>query len=240
MQCTVCVNLKYRILGYFKENHSVWSRLRALEFGVGCWKGSPWALNGDVRVYRYGGCRRASRNLICTFINNFWYANSETGRWQFCVTSPFRRKNKYGDYFRWMLAELEVWCTHDARLKTSDDLVSLDAITRLCSLLEALRFKPEGRGFDSRWCHWNFFRGQKSFLSHCAANRYDYRRYVRRSVCRDDNLTTIMCRLSKKFWFPQPPAGAPRNLPGSLMGWLYFFFGVNADGGEGDELSRYS
>jgi len=20
----------------------------------------------------------------------------------------------------------------------------------------ALRYKPEGRGFDSRWCHWNF------------------------------------------------------------------------------------
>ena len=24
-------------------------------------------------------------------------------------------------------------------------------------LVEALRYKPEGRGFDSRWCHWNFF-----------------------------------------------------------------------------------
>ena len=22
---------------------------------------------------------------------------------------------------------------------------------------EALRYKPEGRGFDSRWCHWSFF-----------------------------------------------------------------------------------
>jgi hypothetical protein len=22
--------------------------------------------------------------------------------------------------------------------------------------LGALRYKPEGRGFDSRWCHWNF------------------------------------------------------------------------------------
>jgi len=20
-----------------------------------------------------------------------------------------------------------------------------------------MRYKPEGRGFDSRWCHWNFF-----------------------------------------------------------------------------------
>ena len=23
-------------------------------------------------------------------------------------------------------------------------------------LVEALRYKPEGGGFDSRWCHWNF------------------------------------------------------------------------------------
>jgi hypothetical protein len=22
--------------------------------------------------------------------------------------------------------------------------------------LVAPRYKPEGRGFDSRWCHWNF------------------------------------------------------------------------------------
>jgi hypothetical protein len=26
----------------------------------------------------------------------------------------------------------------------------------LAQLVEALRYKPEGRGFDSRWCHWNF------------------------------------------------------------------------------------
>jgi hypothetical protein len=23
-------------------------------------------------------------------------------------------------------------------------------------LVEALRYKPEGHGFDSRWCHWNW------------------------------------------------------------------------------------
>ena len=26
----------------------------------------------------------------------------------------------------------------------------------MVQLVEALRYKPEGRGFDSRWCHWNF------------------------------------------------------------------------------------
>jgi hypothetical protein len=26
----------------------------------------------------------------------------------------------------------------------------------MAQLFEALRYKPEGRGFDSRWLHWNF------------------------------------------------------------------------------------
>jgi len=26
----------------------------------------------------------------------------------------------------------------------------------VAQLVEALRYKPEGRGFDSRWRHWNF------------------------------------------------------------------------------------
>jgi len=26
----------------------------------------------------------------------------------------------------------------------------------VAQLVEALRYKPEGRGFDSRRCHWNF------------------------------------------------------------------------------------
>ena len=26
----------------------------------------------------------------------------------------------------------------------------------VAQLVEALRYKSEGRGFDSRWCHWNF------------------------------------------------------------------------------------
>jgi hypothetical protein len=27
----------------------------------------------------------------------------------------------------------------------------------VAQLVEALRYKPEGRGFDSRWSHWNFY-----------------------------------------------------------------------------------
>jgi len=25
----------------------------------------------------------------------------------------------------------------------------------VAQFIEALRYKPAGRGFDSRWCHWN-------------------------------------------------------------------------------------
>jgi hypothetical protein len=35
----------------------------------------------------------------------------------------------------------------------------------VAQLVEALRDKPEGRGFDSQWCHWNFSLTQ-SFLPH--------------------------------------------------------------------------
>jgi hypothetical protein len=27
---------------------------------------------------------------------------------------------------------------------------------RGCGVVKALRYKPAGRGFDSRWYHWNF------------------------------------------------------------------------------------
>ena len=29
-------------------------------------------------------------------------------------------------------------------------------VCAVAQLVEALRYKSEGRGFDSRWCHWNF------------------------------------------------------------------------------------
>ena len=35
-------------------------------------------------------------------------------------------------------------------------VVTLQLGDAVAQLVEALRYKPEGRGFDSRWCHWNF------------------------------------------------------------------------------------
>ena len=48
--------------------------------------------------------------------------------------------------------------------------------------VEALRYKPEGRGFDSRWCHWNFsltefFRPHYGPGVDSASNRNEYQEY---------------------------------------------------------------
>jgi hypothetical protein len=54
----------------------------------------------------------------------------------------------------------------------------------IAQLSEALRYKPEGRGFDSRWFHWNFSLTQ-SFRPHydpggdsaCNRNGNEYQEY---------------------------------------------------------------
>ena len=72
----------------------------------------------------------------------------------------------------------------------------------VAQLVEALRYKSVGRGFDSRWCLWNFLL-IKSFRPHCgpgvdsASNRNEYQKYFlgdkKRPVHRADNLTTFKC-----------------------------------------------
>ena len=52
----------------------------------------------------------------------------------------------------------------------------------MAQLVEALRHKPEGRGFDSRWCHWNFslihsFRPRYGPGVDSASNRNEYHKY---------------------------------------------------------------
>jgi hypothetical protein len=45
----------------------------------------------------------------------------------------------YMKYFIFLLYEQHTWGT-----------------LLVAQLVEALRYKPEGRGFDSRFCHWKF------------------------------------------------------------------------------------
>ena len=80
-------------------------------------------------------------------------------------------------------------------------------------LLYALRYKPEGRGFDSRWCHWNFSLTQ-SFRPHCgpgldsASNSNEYQEYfLEGKVGRCVGLTTLplSCDDCLEIWEPHPP-----------------------------------
>ena len=52
----------------------------------------------------------------------------------------------------------------------------------VAQLVEALRYKSEGRGFDSRWCHWNFSLTKSFWPHYCpgvdsASNRNEYQEY---------------------------------------------------------------
>jgi len=52
----------------------------------------------------------------------------------------------------------------------------------VAQLVEELPYKPEGRGFDSRWCHWNFllisfFRPHYGPGVDSASNRDEYQEY---------------------------------------------------------------
>ena len=52
----------------------------------------------------------------------------------------------------------------------------------VAQLVEAMCYKPEGRGFNPRWCHWIFFLAY-SFWPHygpgvnSASNRNEYQEY---------------------------------------------------------------
>jgi hypothetical protein len=60
--------------------------------------------------------------------------------------------------------------------------INLNSGARGGVVVKALRYKPAGRGFDSRWCQWNFSVTQ-SFRSHydpeidSASNRNEYQVY---------------------------------------------------------------
>jgi hypothetical protein len=53
---------------------------------------------------------------------------------------------------------LPVTATHDVFLSVGHIATSSLVFGghAMAQLVEALRYKPECRGFDFRWCHWNF------------------------------------------------------------------------------------
>ena len=47
------------------------------------------------------------------------------------------------------------WSSHKIITLLYNNII-LRGTLLVAQLVEALRYKPEGSGFDSRWCHWNF------------------------------------------------------------------------------------
>ena len=83
----------------------------------------------------------------------------------------------------------------------------------MAQLVEALRYKSEGRGFYSRWFHWNFLL-TKSFRPHyspgvdSASNRNEYQLYFLGGKSGQHiGLTTLplACVDCLEMWEPQPP-----------------------------------
>ena len=88
-------------------------------------------------------------------------------------------------------------------------------------LVETLRYKPEGRGFDSRWCHWSLsltlpFRPHYGPGVDLASNRNEYQEYfLGDKGGRCVGLTTLprSCADCLEIWEPQP-LGTLRACPG--------------------------
>jgi hypothetical protein len=89
---------------------------------------------------------------------------------------------------------------------------------------EALRHKPEGRGFDSRWCHWNFL--LTSFQPHfdpgvnsaCKRNEFQEHLFVGKgSRCIGLKTCSPSCANCLEIWQPQPP-GNPKGLSRPVQG----------------------
>ena len=83
----------------------------------------------------------------------------------------------------------------------------------VAQLIEALRYKPEGRGFDSRWCHWNFSLPYSFRLHHgpevdSASNRNEYQEYLpggKGGWCIRMVILPLSCADCHEIWEPQPP-----------------------------------
>ena len=91
----------------------------------------------------------------------------------------------------------------------------------VAQLVEALRYKPEGRGFNSRWCHWNFsltlsFRPHRGRGVDSTSNRNEYQEFPgggKGGRCIGVTNLSPSCADCLEIWEPRPP-GTLRACPG--------------------------
>jgi hypothetical protein len=79
----------------------------------------------------------------------------------------------------------------------------------MAQFVDAPRYKPDGREFDSRWCHWNFlFRPLYDPGVDSASNRNKYQEYFLGSKdgrCVGLSTLPLSCTDCLEIWEPQPP-----------------------------------
>ena len=93
------------------------------------------------------------------------------------------------------------------------EIVFLPVQLQSTLLVKALRFKPDGRGFDSRWCYWNFslkhsFRTHYGPVVNSTSNINEYQEYfLGAKGDRRLGLTTLLlsCADCLEIWEPQTP-----------------------------------
>ena len=116
------------------------------------------------------------------------------------------------------LLDFCLWCW----IKSEVYKIKVDTRHKLLTRIlgAALRYKPEGRGFDSRWCHWIFHwhnpfgrtmaLGSTQPLTEMSTRNISWRVKGGRCV----GLTTLpSCADCLEIWEPQP-AGTLRACPG--------------------------
>ena len=98
----------------------------------------------------------------------------------------------------------------------------------MTQLAEAPRYKPEGRGFDSRWCHWNnpscrtMALGLTQPLTEMSTRIISWWGGGKGGWCVWlTHLTTFMCRLSWNL--EASTSWNPQGLSRPVMGLLYLF-----------------
>jgi hypothetical protein len=82
-----------------------------------------------------------------------------TCRWSYHYAQQFTNINLLGSDPVGPLIELLNWLRYEAQFRITNlkfYSYSFSRGARGGVVVKALRYKPAGTGFDSRWCHWNF------------------------------------------------------------------------------------
>ena len=153
--------------------------------------------------------------IFCSCISKSNYLSLQTysGSWDFKLT-PNRLasmlKMPFHTCFLAVLLALQWWKGHV-----------------VAQLVEALRYKQEDRGFDSRWCHWNFLLTQSALwalgltqpLTEMSTRNISWG--GKRGRCLGLTILPSSCADCLEIWEPQAP-GTLRACP--VLSWDCFTF----------------